>query len=139
MKQCTEMAPNGARRSFFLLIQILPTFWAERICIMRISIFPIFWDSRFPDFQIPGFPDSRLSAGMSRGQLAGGAIWTKKRLIFCCEYWCWSSRHAVSCRRDESKCHQVLVCLHQNERRVPAVTSQGPFARPSKPLIASSV
>ena len=28
--------------------------------------------SRFPDFQVPGFPDSRLSAGMA-GSRPGGA------------------------------------------------------------------
>ena len=44
-----------------------------------------FWDfvryqiPRFLDFQIPGFPDSRQSAGMSRGQLAR-VLWTEKSL-----------------------------------------------------------
>ena len=51
-----QMAPNGARRIVFLLIQTLPTFWATWIWILRISIFemfwiPNFWISRFPDFQ----------------------------------------------------------------------------------------
>ena len=50
------MAPNRAGRIFFLLIQTLPTFWAERIWILRTFIFfifwtPNFWISRFPDFQ----------------------------------------------------------------------------------------
>merc|ERR1711965_1050719 len=50
------MAPNGAGRIFFQLIQALPTFWAERISILRtftFSIFwiPNFWISRSPDFQ----------------------------------------------------------------------------------------
>ena len=36
------MAPNGAGRFFFRLIQTLPTFWATRILILRIFIFWIF-------------------------------------------------------------------------------------------------
>ena len=56
------MAPNGALEVFFRLIQTLPTFWAERIWILRIFVFemfwiPNFWISRFPDLQIPRFPD----------------------------------------------------------------------------------
>ena len=42
-KQLPGMAPNGAGRFFFRLIQTLPTFWAERILILRIFIFWIFW------------------------------------------------------------------------------------------------
>ena len=52
------MAPNGARRISFLLIQTLPTFWAERIWILRILIFVDFLDPKFLDFQIPRFPKS---------------------------------------------------------------------------------
>ena len=50
------MAPNGARKFFFLLIQTSPTFWVTRILILGILIFWICLDPRFPDFQIPGFP-----------------------------------------------------------------------------------
>ena len=56
------MAPNGAGRIFFLLIQTLPTFWAERISILRILIFGIsfgFQISRFPGPQISRFPKNR--------------------------------------------------------------------------------
>ena len=42
-KKWAQMAPNGARRIVFLLIQTLPTFWAERILILRTFIFLIFW------------------------------------------------------------------------------------------------
>merc|ERR1711965_310637 len=50
------MAPTGAGKIFFWLIQALPTFWAERIWILGNFIFPIFgipncWISRSPDFQ----------------------------------------------------------------------------------------
>ena len=45
------MAPNGAGKFFFLLIQTLPTFWAEQSLILRIILFLIFWDPKFPDFQ----------------------------------------------------------------------------------------
>ena len=38
------MAPNGAGKVFFRLIQTLPTFWAERIWILSIFIFDIFWN-----------------------------------------------------------------------------------------------
>ena len=40
------MGPHGPKwgqEDFFLLIQTLPTFWAERILILRIFIFLIFW------------------------------------------------------------------------------------------------
>ena len=53
------MAPNVAGRIFFLLIQTLPTFWAERILILRIFILGIFLDSKIPDFQVPRFPENR--------------------------------------------------------------------------------
>ena len=62
----------------------------------------------------------------------------QQMLIFYCEYWCLSSRPLVSFRRDESKCHYVLVFSNQNERRVGTRTFQGPLARPVEPLIASS-
>ena len=59
-------APNEAGKIFFRLIQTLPTFWAERIWILRIPIFwifrtPHFWISRFPDLQIPRFPGPQIS------------------------------------------------------------------------------
>ena len=40
MEKMPGMAPNGALEVFFSrLIQTLPTFWAERIWILRIVIF----------------------------------------------------------------------------------------------------
>ena len=65
-RKLPQMAPNGAGRIFFLLIQTLPTFWAERIWILRIFIFliswtPKFWISRPPDLQISGFPGPQIS------------------------------------------------------------------------------
>ena len=55
-KKMLQMAPNGTLDDFFLLIQPLPTFWAERIWILRFFIFdiiwiPNFWVFRSPDFQ----------------------------------------------------------------------------------------
>ena len=79
-KKWPEMAPNGALEVFFRLIQTLPTFWAERIWILRILIFEMFWipnfwisrspasnsqSSRFSDFQVPRFPDA---AGAAAGR-----------------------------------------------------------------------
>ena len=57
--------PNGAGRICFLLIQTLPTFWAERIWILRIFfsfhfLDPNFWISRSPDLQIPKIPDFQV-------------------------------------------------------------------------------
>ena len=54
MEEWPQMAPNRVRRIFFLLIQTLPTFWAEWILILRIFIFFIFW---IPNFWISRFPD----------------------------------------------------------------------------------
>ena len=60
--------PKCGREFLFLLIQTLPTFWAERIWILRISIFyfldPKFLDvqvSRSPKDKIPRFPGSQIS------------------------------------------------------------------------------
>ena len=39
--------PKWAREDFFLLIHTLPTFWAERILILRTFIFWIFWGPKF--------------------------------------------------------------------------------------------
>ena len=46
-KKWAQMAPNRARRIFFWLIQTLPTFWAERIWILRIFIFWILLGPKF--------------------------------------------------------------------------------------------
>ena len=37
-----QMAPSGSGRFFIRLIQALPTFWAERIVVLRIFIFYMF-------------------------------------------------------------------------------------------------
>ena len=55
--------PKWGREDFFLLIQTLPTFWAEKIWILRTFIFRIFWTPQFwisrpPDLQAPRFPDA---------------------------------------------------------------------------------
>ena len=62
------------QEDFLLLIQTLPTFWAERIWILIICIFSEpqnsgfpgpqiseFQDSRFPDFQTPPAPPDQPS------------------------------------------------------------------------------
>ena len=89
-KKWPQMAPNRAGRIFFLLIQTLPTFWAERISILRLFIFLIFWIPKIvnfqvpksqkfwisrspdlqipkiPDFQVPRFPDAAAGGGAGR-------------------------------------------------------------------------
>ena len=44
----------------FLLIQTLPTFWAERIWILRFCSFDLL-DPKFLDFQVPRSPNFRIS------------------------------------------------------------------------------
>ena len=122
------MAPNGARRMFSLLIQTLPTFWAERIWILRFLIFEYFLDPKLLDFQVPRYPKSgpaKLGLGRARLEPSG-----QENVDFYCKYWCLSSRPPVSSRRDEHKCHQVQVFPDQNEWRVPLQTFQGPFTIP---------
>ena len=53
------MAPNGAGRFFFRLIQTLPTFWAERILILRIFNFWICWIPNVQIFKISRFLENR--------------------------------------------------------------------------------
>ena len=53
------MAPNGAGRFFFRLIQTLPTFWAEWILILRIFSFGICWIPNFQISKISRFPENR--------------------------------------------------------------------------------
>ena len=86
MEKLASDGPKWGQKDFFLLIQTLPIFWVELICILRILIFPMFWDSRFPDFQIPGFPDSqmsRLSAIDSQSILRDGSAVAPRRLRGC--------------------------------------------------------
>ena len=72
-KKLHGMAPNGAGRFFFRLIQTLPTFWATWILILSIFIFWIFW---IPNFQISRFPDFQKSGLGRAGPLgcAGGSF-----------------------------------------------------------------
>ena len=80
-KNFPEMAPNGARRIFSLLIQTSPTVWAERIWILRIFIFLILLDPKFLDFQVPDFQNLAPGrawamlepSGPARALLRGGS------------------------------------------------------------------
>ena len=70
------MGPDGPKwgqEDFFLLIQTLPTFWAERILILRILFFWIFLDLKFPDFWVPDFQISSLGPGLGPDAAAAGA------------------------------------------------------------------
>ena len=51
--------PKWGREVFFRLIQTLPTFWTERILILRFFIFGFFLDPKFPGSQISRFPENR--------------------------------------------------------------------------------
>ena len=69
-----KFAWNGPKRDqddFFLLIQTLPTFWIERIRILRILSF---LDSEFPDFQICKFPEIWPGRGLGRAVLGRAGL-----------------------------------------------------------------
>ena len=51
MEKLPGMAPNGARKVFFQLIQTLPTFWGDMDWGEIFFGIPNFWISRFLDFQ----------------------------------------------------------------------------------------
>ena len=72
MEKLASNCPTWGQEDFFLLIQTLPTFWAERILILVVFICWAFLDpkipdsrfldlpiSRFLDFPIPRFPHGR--------------------------------------------------------------------------------
>ena len=66
MEKWHGMDPNGTLEVFFLLIQTLPTFWAERIWILRFVFLLICWIpnfciSRSPDLQTPAPAPDELS------------------------------------------------------------------------------
>ena len=54
--------PKWGQEDFFLLIQTLPTFWTERIWILRICNFFNFLDPKFLEFQVLRFPNSQIEA-----------------------------------------------------------------------------
>ena len=67
MEKMAWDGPKWGQEDFFLLIQTLPTFWAERIWILKILIL-VFFGS-----QIYGFPGPQISkiwplAGLGPGQ-----------------------------------------------------------------------
>ena len=66
MEKMAWDCPKWGQEDFFLLIQTLPIFWAERIWILIIFILlmrgiPNFWISRSPDLQIHRFPGPQIS------------------------------------------------------------------------------
>ena len=61
MEKWPGIAPNRAGRTFFLLIQTLPTFWAEQIWILRNLTFCFFLHPTFLDFQVPRSQKSQIS------------------------------------------------------------------------------
>ena len=72
-----KMGPDGpkwGREEFVLLIQTLPTFWAERILILRIFIFWIFWGSQF--FGLG--PRGPTNLGPAWAHPLGPSVWPAK-------------------------------------------------------------
>ena len=62
MEKMGSDGPKWGRDDFFLLIQTLPTFLAERTWILRSCIFFDFLDPKFLDFQVPRFPNYQIEA-----------------------------------------------------------------------------
>ena len=70
-KNCLRWLQIGPGYFFPLLIQTLPTFWAERIWILRIYIslflsIPTFRIFRSPDLKISRFPNAAGGVGAGR-------------------------------------------------------------------------
>ena len=61
MEKIASDGPKWGQEDFFLLIQTLPTFWAERIWILRLFHFFEFLDPKFLDFQVPRSQNSQIS------------------------------------------------------------------------------
>ena len=72
MEKMAWDGPKWGQEDFFLLIQALPTFWAEQIWILRIFIFSIFW---IPNFWISRSPDFQNLAWAGLGPWALGRAW----------------------------------------------------------------
>ena len=79
MEKMAWDGPKWGREDFFLLIQALPTFWAERIWILRTFIFFIFWIPKFwiSRSQKSGFPGlqkihTAAGGGEADGRTADG-------------------------------------------------------------------
>ena len=61
-----QIGPGGF---LFLLIQTLPTFWAERMWILKTCIFVDFLDTKFLDFQVPRWsPNSQSTTKVRQRQ-----------------------------------------------------------------------
>ena len=66
MEKTASDVPKWGQDDFFLLIQTLPTFWAERIWILRNFINFIF------SSYISGFPGPQTSKSLDAGAGAAG-------------------------------------------------------------------
>ena len=79
MEKMAWDGPKWGQEDFFLLIQTLPTFWAERIWNLRISTFFIlwiqnFWISRSPDFPNLAWAGPGLDLGGGGEMLASQMV-----------------------------------------------------------------
>ena len=88
-KQSLHTIPFYNSKGVHLLTDTLPTFWAERIWILRFFTFWSFWDSKLPDFHAPrnlaramGRAWARRAPRVGReGFLGGPGIWGNCELI----------------------------------------------------------
>ena len=82
MEKMAWDGPKWGREVFFQLIQALPTFWAERIWILRTFFFFHFSDPKFLDFQVPRFPKSGLGRAWALGRVGPrvGRAWALGRV-----------------------------------------------------------
>ena len=81
MEKMAWDCPKWGREDFFLLIQTLPTFWAERIWTLRTFIFLNLLDPKFLDFQVPRFPKSGPWPGL--GQAMPGLSHLVQQILIC--------------------------------------------------------
>ena len=73
MEKWPGMAPNGAGKVFFRLIQTLPTFWGDMDFDFEIFYLLDLLDSKFLDFQVLRFPKS----GPGRAWARQGRAWPR--------------------------------------------------------------
>ena len=90
MEKLPEIAPNGARRFCFLLVETLPTIWAEHIWILRIVFFLDLLNpkksgspgSRFPNFQKSGLGQAWAGLGLGPGRAGLGLRHLDPKMLF---------------------------------------------------------
>ena len=85
-----KMGPGGAKwgqEDFFLLIQTVPIFWAERILILRIFIFWIFWAPNLGPAWARPWAQLGPDLGPGLGPGLGPHTWAQTWAQACAQAW----------------------------------------------------